>query len=203
MEWKEYHIAKKQESDGGASEEKVSFGKKLRSTLKAGDLQGGAASLGIKIGGLFPGADKEKKSQAFSVSNPMVPSGGGSTNTTPTKQAKVMSPQQTQPKMLSGNLHIGNGIMGAYTEKYFVIRTTDHSLKFYKPDRLTGEVLGSFDLKQTSKVDFEEKNGKKDTQKFILVVAGQIVKMRAESAEEANKWVNGLNEWVTYFKETV
>lgn len=201
MEWKECHIAKKQESNGGASEEKGGFGKKLRSTLKASDFQAGAASLGIKIGGLFPGAEKDKN-QAVVVANPVVPSGGGSTKTTPTKQAKVMSPQQTQPKMLSGNLHIANGIMGAYTEKYFVIRTTDHSLKFYKPDRLTGEVLGSFDLKETSKVEFEEKNGKKDTQKFVLVVAGQAVKIRAESPEEANKWVNGLNEWVSYFKET-
>jgi len=76
------------------------------------------------------------------------------------------------PKPTAGKLYMGSGLFGSYTERYATVKAADSSLKYFKAGESAGTPLGSIDLRTVEKVVFEEKNGKRDHVKFLLILAG-------------------------------
>jgi hypothetical protein len=66
----------------------------------------------------------------------------------PTGSRKV----PVMPRALGGKLQVGGGLFGAFTERNFLIKTSDCTLKYYKAGESSGTPLGSFDLRQVGAV---------------------------------------------------
>jgi hypothetical protein len=46
---------------------------------------------------------------------------------------------------------------------------------------------------------YEKKKGRTDTTRFNINMGEKTFKFRASSAQDGERWINGLNEWREYF----
>jgi len=174
-------------------------------TTAAGKMEGG--------GGLFA-----------SSPTPLAPGVGGP-GATVVERGGMGKKMPVMPRPLGGKLGLLGGVFGVYSDKYFLVKTTDGTLKWYAGGGVgreggreggTGPPQGSMDMRGVEKVCYEEPKGggKRDPSKFVVFCVGgggrmggagtkerePALRLKAESPAEAEMWINGLMEWSAYFK---
>eukprot|EP00624_Nannochloropsis_granulata_P003859 evm.model.NODE_29438_length_19169_cov_45.707756.3 len=129
------------------------------------------------------------------------------------------------PRPLRGKLGLMGGVLGVYSDMYFMIKTTDGALKWCAGGGVgrvggregeDGPPQGSMDMRGVERVCYEmpKAGERRDPRKFeVFCVRGggrmggagakerePALRLKAESPAEADMWINGLREWSAYFK---
>lgn len=114
--------------------------------------------------------------------------------------------ENTQPKPLEGMLKKKamqkKNFYNVWQDRYVRVCPDDHSIKYYK-SKNDQTPKGSIDILLIVSVDLHvgtKDNGEvKDPTRFDINMGGsQILRMKAESADEANNWIEAINSWKDY-----
>ena len=184
-------------------------------TAAAGKMEGG--------GMLFASSSSSSSSSVAAAALAPGVDGPGATVVERKGMGKKMPP--VVPRPLRGKLGLMGGVLGVYSDMYFMIKTTDGALKWCAGGGVgrvggregeDGPPQGSMDMRGVERVCYEmpKAGERRDPRKFeVFCVRGggrmggagakerePALRLKAESPAEADMWINGLREWSAYFK---